>query len=139
MKTICILEDDVNFIDKEKTWIKEILGPCQFIYTPNNADLYQRSARRPRCDCFNRTGMNDAFSCGRTIRLLMGQFSAPKYIFSVHIILEHCQKEMTLSIEQGQAYIRVRIRMHKKVSITGDDFVIYKDHAYYIYTLILGR
>ena len=23
MKTICILEDDVNFIDKEKTWIKE--------------------------------------------------------------------------------------------------------------------
>jgi hypothetical protein len=75
--------------------------------------------------------MNDAFSCGRTIRLLMGQFSAPKYIFSVHIILEHCQKEMTLSIEQGQAYIRVQIRMHKKVSITGDDFVIY--------TLILGR
>lgn len=40
MKTICIIEDDDQFIVKEKKWIEEMIGRCTLIFEPREADLY---------------------------------------------------------------------------------------------------
>lgn len=64
-----------------------------------------------------------------------------RFIEVYEIILDHCQDSLSLSIEEGNRYLRFRFRfrLSKNIPLNGDDLMVKFDHDYCIYTLILRR